>query len=116
MNVEKKKILSHTLDVIELNYGEAMRHVEVPTIDGFGRSISHAMKNGINELADLVDLEFEVVLRHLFDDEFDDFNERKMGLVEKEVAEIYEKGNQALDEISRRVAAIYLRIRRNEEV
>lgn len=115
MNVEKKKILSHALDVIDMNHEEAMRHVEVPTIDAFGRSISHAMKGAIGELADLVDLEFEVVLRHLFDEEFDDFNERKMGLVEKEVAEIYERGNQALDEISRRVAAIYLRIREFEE-
>jgi hypothetical protein len=114
--VERKKILTEILDVIDQNYESAMRHEDVPTIDVFGRSISYAMKSGINELSDLVDLEFEAVLRHLFDDEFFDFNERKMNLIEKEVGEIYEKGNRALDDISRRVAAIYLGMKKNEEI
>lgn len=111
---KSSKILSLTLDVIDQNYESAMLHEDVPMIDLLGRSISYAMKNGINELADLVDLQLEIVLRHLFDEEFDDFNERKMNLIEKEVGEIYEKGNRALDDISRRVAAIYLRIKKME--
>lgn len=114
--VERKHILSVTLDEIDHNYEDAMRHEDVPSIDFFGRSISHAMKSGIRELANLVDLEFDVVLKRLFDEEFYDFNERKMNLVEKEVAEIYERGNHALDDISKRVAAIYLKIRQNEEI
>lgn len=113
--VERKKILTKTLDVIDQNYESALLHEDVPKIDAFGRNISFAMKNGIKDLSDLVDLEFEAVLRHLFDDEFDDFNDRKMNLIEKEVGEIFDKGNQALDDISRRVAEIYLKIR-NEAI
>lgn len=92
-----------------------MNDEDVPTIDSLGRTISYAMKNGINELSNLVDLEFEVVLRKLFDDEFNDFNETKMDLIVNEVAEIYERGNQALDDISGRVAAIYLKIKENKK-
>lgn len=66
------------------------------------------MKNGINDLADLVDIEFDTVLRHIFDDDFNDFNVYRMSLVKREVTEIYEHGDAALDEITKRVGAIYM--------
>ena len=68
------------------------------------------MKNGINELADLVDIEFDTLLRHIFDDDFNDFNVYRMSLVKHEVTEIFEHGNAALDEITKRVGAIYMNL------
>lgn len=106
--------MNDTLDVIVHNYERAMRHDEVPIIDTFGRKISHAMKSGIKRLSKMVDLQFDVVLRHIFDDEFDDFNERKMDLIENEVNEIFETGNEALESISRKVAGILLENKRKQ--
>lgn len=68
------------------------------------------MRSGINDLADLVDIEFDAVLRHIFDDEFNDFDAHRMSLVEREAVEIYEHGNAALEEITRRVGAIYMNL------
>lgn len=73
---------------------------------------SHAMKHGINELADLVDIEFDTVLRHIFDDDFNDFNVYRMSLVKNEVTEIYVHGNAALDEITKKVGVIYMNLTR----
>lgn len=69
------------------------------------------MKTSINELANLVDVEFEALLKHIFDNEFNDFDEYRMSLVEKEAKEIFERGNEALDGIAKQIAKIYTKIK-----
>lgn len=110
VNAAKKKIFTEAFDVIERNYKDALRHRKIAAIDVFGQSISYAMKSAINELANLVDIEFESLLRHIFDDEFNNYDEYRMSLVEKEAKEIFELGNAALDGIAKQIAKIYTKV------
>jgi hypothetical protein len=61
--------------------------------------VSDVMREGINRLVMLVDVEFETILKMIFDDVSDHENER-VGLVLRAALEIYESGNEVLEKIT----------------
>jgi hypothetical protein len=107
VDAEKVKILADTLAAIDGCYEKVVaivthRHL-APTarlrIESLGRKVSDVMREGINRLAMLVDVEFETILKMIFDDVSDHENER-VGLVLREALEIYESGNEVLEKIT----------------
>jgi hypothetical protein len=107
VDAEKVKILADTLAAINGCYEKVEAIVThrnlTPTarlrIESLGRKVSDVMREGINRLAMLVDVEFETILKMIFDDVSDHENER-VGLVLREALEIYESGNEVLEKIT----------------
>lgn len=104
---ERVKIVSATLASINQSFDKIKNTsthsnrgiITGASIERLGRQISQAMRDGINNLAVLIDVEFETLLKLIFDDVGTHEN-RKINLVLTEANEIYEKGNEVLEEIS----------------
>ncbi|KAG5668889.1 hypothetical protein PVAND_016809 [Polypedilum vanderplanki] len=110
---EKIKILIDTLDSIDNCFdkvenilqhrkkhstsNESDKKVRIETL---GRKVSDIMREGIYRLALLVDVEFETLLKMIFDEEKIHEND-KILLVLKEADEIYDKGNEVLEKIAK---------------
>ena len=68
-------------------------------IKKLSKSISDAMKEAIKDLADLIDVDSEIIFKCIFDD-VKVFENKKINLIIEEANEIYEKGNDLMERIS----------------